>query len=109
MLNDKRRGGCDAAPSLVLVRPEGLEPPHLAPEASALSTELRAHQRSVYRAPTDSGNGHVVRQVPSQGLKPLPTVMLSLRDARVVPAPSRGATAQGVDVDFSPRHRVTPW
>lgn len=26
-----------------LVRPSGIEPPHTAPEADALSTELRAH------------------------------------------------------------------
>lgn len=26
-----------------MVRPSGIEPPHMAPEANALSTELRAH------------------------------------------------------------------
>ena len=29
--------------SFPLVRPSGIEPPHTAPEADALSTELRAH------------------------------------------------------------------
>ncbi len=30
-------------PILLMVRPRGIEPPHPAPEAGALSTELRAH------------------------------------------------------------------
>ena len=29
-----------------MVRPSGIEPPHMAPEANALSTELRAHHNS---------------------------------------------------------------
>ena len=29
--------------NFIMVRPRGIEPPHLAPEASALSTELRAY------------------------------------------------------------------
>ena len=34
-----------------MVRPTGIEPAHLAPEASALSTELRAHNRKVHYTP----------------------------------------------------------
>jgi hypothetical protein len=45
-----------------LVRPEGLEPPHLAPEASALSTELRARRLRVYRTSLAAGE-HSRRQI----------------------------------------------
>ena len=34
-----------------MVRPSGVEPPHTAPEAAALSTELRAQDSLVHDAP----------------------------------------------------------
>lgn len=35
----------------IMVRPIGVEPTHLAPEASALSTELRAHEKLILLRP----------------------------------------------------------
>ena len=40
----------------ILVRPGRLELPHPAPEAGALSTELRAHTRRLYRPRGPAGN-----------------------------------------------------
>jgi hypothetical protein len=60
-------------PIILMVRPRGIEPPHPAPEAGALSTELRAHTAlmiiSLFRTSGQRKLAHLPRLIIGKGEK----------------------------------------